>query len=140
MSANNRRGEEKATDADLAEAMDDFATLPYFPHESRAAIVALLVRMVPHRRALRWLVGEFMNHIGKWHGPAELRGVLCYRFDPEDGIDQWSSLPGYSAEDGEARALAEHEQRKMQDSVGGYIAPESGELIKQLTSGVKGIR
>jgi hypothetical protein len=128
MSANNRP-EEKASETDLAEAMDDFATLPYFPHESRAAIVALLVRMVPHRRALKWLVGEFMNHIGKWHGPAELRGVLCTRFDPEDGIDQWSSLPGYSAEDGEAKALADHEQLKMQERVNGYIGEEAQEIL-----------
>ena len=117
------------TEAELQEAVDDLEMLDFFPKETRGAVLTLLRKMVPHKTALTWLVSEYVNHIGKWHGPAELRGVLCYRFDPADGIDQWCSLPGYSAADAEAKATSEHEQRKIQERAGGYVSEESREIL-----------
>jgi hypothetical protein len=120
---------DKFTKADLNEAVDALEMLEYFPKEARGAVMTLLRNMVPHKQALDWLVAECVNHIGKWPGPAELRGLLCTRYDPADGIDQWCSLPGYSAADAEAKALAEHEQRKIQERVGGCVAEEAKEIL-----------
>ena len=120
---------DKFTKADLNEAVDALEMLEYFPKEARGAVMTLLRSMVPHEQALDWLVAECVNHIGKWPGPAELRGLLCTRYDPADGIDTWCSLPGYSAADAEAKALAEHEQRKIQERVGGCVAEEAKEIL-----------
>jgi hypothetical protein len=119
----------KFTDSELEEAVDDLEMLQFFPKESRGAVLTLLRKMVPHKTALTWLISECVNHIGKWPGPAELRGLLCTRYDPADGIDQWCSLPGYSAADAEAKTIAEHEQRKIQERVGGYVSEEYREIL-----------
>lgn len=114
--------------------------LEYFPRDSRAAIMHLMAAMCPHREALRWLISEMVNHVGKWPGPADFRGLLCTRYEPADGIDQWCSLPGYRPFDSESKCLAEHEQRKIQEKVGGYVLDEeSRELVKKLNRGVKQI-
>src|ERR1035438_1501697 len=76
------------TEAELQEAVDDLEMLDFFPKETRGAVLTLLRKMVPHKTALTWLVSEYVNHIGKWHGPAELRGVLCTPYDAAEGIDQ----------------------------------------------------
>jgi enoyl-CoA hydratase/carnithine racemase len=119
---------ERFTKQDLEEACNDFAMLPFFPQEARASVMMLLAKMCPHRRALRWLVEEVVNHVGKWPGPAELRGLLCTRYDPADGIDHWCSLPGYTAADAEARHYAQHEQLKTQENIGGYLGEEVAPL------------
>jgi hypothetical protein len=124
---------------DLELACDEFAMLEYWRSEMRPAVMKLLANMCPNPKALRWLTAEVVNHVGKWPGPAELRGLLCTRYDPADGIDQWCSLPGYTAQDAEAKSIAEHEQRKMQESIGGYVADESKEMVRQLGAGLKAI-
>jgi hypothetical protein len=111
---------EKFTADDLRVACNDLATLPFFPQEAKASVVTYLARMCPHKRALRWLVDEVVNHVRSWPGLAELRGILCNRFDPADGIDQWSTLPGYRAEDNEARYLEGHEEQKRQELNGSF--------------------
>jgi hypothetical protein len=121
------------TENDLSEAVEDLAMLPFFPAESRAAVMTLLRKMCPHRTALRWLVAEAVNHVAKWPGPAELRGILCSHYDAADGIDQWSSLPGYRAEDAEMKHLEAHEQIQANQDIRG----ESREILKRLTDGVK---
>jgi hypothetical protein len=128
--------DEKFNANDLEKACNDLAMLQYFPHDARASVMALLAKMVPHKRALRWLVSQLVNHVGSWPGPAEVRGLLCTRFDPADGIDQWCSLPGFTAEEQEAKHLDRHQQLKQE---GGYLADESRELIDELQSGVKGL-
>lgn len=101
---------ERFTQKDLERACDDLAMMPFFPNEARASVMLLLVRMCPSKRALDWLVAECVNHVERWPGPAELRGLLCTRFDAADGIDGFCSLPGYSPAEMEARHLARHEQ------------------------------
>ncbi len=126
------------TPEDLKVAMAKLGMLDFFPPEpaTRAAIMMLLGKMVPHKRALEWLVNELINHVGKWPGPAEVRGILCSRFDPADGIDHWSTLPGYSAADGEAKFLLDHDRQKQAERLEG----EGLALIRQLATKVKTIQ
>jgi hypothetical protein len=124
------------TPADLESACDDLAMLAYFPRDARASVMRLLRVMCPHRRALKWLVAELVNHVNYWPGPAEVRGLLCTRFDPADGIDQWCSLPGYTAEEAEAKHFDRHQQLAKTK---GWIAEESAEIVKQLASKAKQI-
>lgn len=129
--------EEKFTIDDLEIACNDLSMLAFFPHEARASVMTLLRTMCPHRRALKWLVAETVNHVGKWPGPAELRGLLCTRFDAADGIDHWCTLPGYTAEEQEAKHLERHAQLTGAE---GYIAEESNQLVRQLAKGLKRIK
>ncbi len=88
----------KFSNTDISAALDRLGMLEYWPSSPavRAEIHVLLAKMVPHRKALDWLVDELVNRVGRWPGPAELRGILCSRFGPADGIDAWSTLPGYT--------------------------------------------
>lgn len=100
------------TRADLAQACDDLATLPYFPHNGRASVMDHLAKMCPHKEALLYVVDAVLAHATSWPGLAELRGVLCNRYTPADGIDAWTSIPGLSAADNEQRAIEQHEEIK----------------------------
>ena len=86
-----------------------------------------LRRMCPSRTALDWLVREAVTHVRVWPGLAELRGILCTRYDAADGIDQWSTLPGYCAQDAEARFLDGHDAAKANEQ---QIANESRQLLQ----------
>lgn len=103
----------KITQADLKRAHQDLLMLAYYPQaaEAQAAIMRLLAKMCPHREALAWLTDTMVNRVGTWKGPAELRGVLCTRYRPADGIEMDSSVPGFTAADGEARSIEVHEER-----------------------------
>jgi len=124
---------EKFNEFDLETACDDLAMLPYWPAEARASVMRLLAQMCPHREALQWLVAECVNHVAKWPGPAELRGLLCTRYTPADKIDGWTTLPGYRADDCEARFLAEHDDEKHQERIG--VSGESRDILRQLVAG-----
>jgi hypothetical protein len=136
------------TKADLERACDDLAMLEFFPHNSRASVMVFLGKLCAGKGHLRWLVDELVNHVGKWPGPAEVRGLLCSRFDPADGVDQWCSLPGYTAEEAAAKTYAKHLQltgksegyealketglSKAVRGDGGYVAEESKEMMRKL--------
>jgi hypothetical protein len=45
---------------------------------------------------------------GIWNGLAELRGVLCCRFKPPDGIEANSSIPGFRPADSEQFYIEQH--------------------------------
>jgi hypothetical protein len=122
--------EEKFNQRDLERAADALAMLRYWTPELRAPVMHLLATMCPHREALEWLVAELVNHVGYWPGPADVRGLLCNRYDPADRIEAWCSIPGYRAEDHEARHVAEHEQRKAQERADGWVAEGVEELLK----------
>ena len=121
---------EKISADDLTHAVEDLGMCEYFPRDPGAAagVMRLLAQMVPHKQALDWLVDEMVNRIGKWHGPAELRGLLCNRYRPADGIERDCSIPGYTPGDGETRSLEAHAQLKA----GGYLEPASDALVKRL--------
>lgn len=122
--------EAKFNQRDLEIACDDLATMPYFPHESRASVMRLLVMMCPHREALRWLVDQCVNHVGKWPGLSELRGLLCTRYDPADGVDQPCSLPGYRPMDFEDQHFERHQMLKS----GGFEQDHTA--LQSLTEGL----
>jgi hypothetical protein len=109
----------------------------FWKEAMRAPVRALLGRICPHRAALYWLVCEIVNHINEWPGPAELRGLLCTRFDPEDGIDRPCNLPGYSPDDQEAKYIVRHEQIKRAEP---QLTGEAQQMIQQLSSGLKRIK
>ena len=98
---------ERITAHDLAEALEELSILAYWPsaESARAAIGSLLARMVPHREALRWLVRAMVDRVGEWRGPTELRGVLCWRYRPADGISADSTFAGFTAGDGERLSI-----------------------------------
>jgi hypothetical protein len=123
---------EKFTDRDLEKACEDLALLRYWTPDMPAPVMHFLAQICPHRQALQWLVAELVNRIGYWPGSAEVRGLLCTRYNAADGIDQWCSLPGYRAEDCEARYLERHEQRKAQEKAGGYVGDEVQRKIREI--------
>jgi hypothetical protein len=90
----------------LRDAVDDLATIPFFPRESRSSVQRELAKMCPSYKALRFVVDAAQARCTQWPGMAELRGLLCSRYDADDGIDQpCCSIPGFTAEDAEARFL-----------------------------------
>jgi hypothetical protein len=130
-----RPKEELFTERDLEAAVNDLETIPYFPKEGRATVMTHLRRMCPHKRALRWTVDTAVMKCRQWPGISELRGLLCTRFDAADGIDEPNcSIPGYSAEEAEARYIAEHEARKQLERAGPR-REEAAQLVKQVAAG-----
>ena len=118
---------------DLENAVEEMTLLRGFPEGEgpRAALVRLLGRMVPHRRALFFLIELVVAHHDRWPGPRELRGLLCTRFDPADGIEMYAETPGFTAEDNEARFLA-RQAEEVKFLTAGEMAPESAEMIRLL--------
>lgn len=90
-----------------SESVARLAILTHFPGEAiaRAELASMLIRMVSEPRQLEWLVTAFVDHIGAWHGPREMRAVFCTRFKPADGIEEWSAIPGFTAADSEREVI-----------------------------------
>ena len=103
----------KFTVTDIENANAQLKMLAFYPSdaETQAAIMKLLAKMCPHREALEWLVEQMVTHIGSWHGPAELRGVLCWHYRPADGLEANCTLAGFRPADGECKSIEEHEER-----------------------------
>jgi hypothetical protein len=118
---------------DLETAVDDLSTIPFFPNESRAAVQTFLAKICPHREAVAWLAAEATNRVRTWPGLAEIRGLLCTKFDAADGIDGYCTLPGYTAAEMEAKHLEHHEQFK----VGGWEAEPLRQLGLESTHGAR---
>jgi hypothetical protein len=121
------------SETDLNVAVVKLSMLKYFPADplTQSAVMDLLRDMCPSREALDWLVSTMVNRIGEWKGPAELRGVMCWRFRPADGIEAESSSRGFRSEDGEAIEAQQHEQLKA----GSCPAIESQKALRQVTGG-----
>lgn len=123
----------KFTRAELADAIANLGMCKYFPSSetARAAVKLLLAKMCPHKEALDWLIDTVVNKLGEWPGPAELRGILCTRFDPQDGV--WfdcKTTVGFRPLDAFDRQMDEHLALKS----GGWTADEqSRSLIADLS-------
>lgn len=126
--------EDKFTTKDLEEAVADLSLMKFFPSEpgSREAVMTLLRKMCPHRTALRWLVSEMVNHVREWPGAAEMRGLLCTRYDAADGIDQYCGIQGYRPCDYEERHYEQHKQL-----MSGSWQNESSEVLKRIAKSMK---
>ena len=122
---------ERFTPKDLASAMERLSILKFWPADAstRAQIMALFAKIVPHKEALLWLTDQLVNHVNEWPGPAEVRGILDTRFRPADGIPGWSSLPGYTAAEGEAR------YQQALPPTDAPLSVEASQMIRRLAAG-----
>jgi hypothetical protein len=104
-------------------AVERLGVIPFFPSEGPARLEVMRVledmigteivfRSTPQQR-LDWLITAAINAMRQWGGIPGLRGLLCSRWKPADGIEAYSTLPGYSGEDSESLALEEHRNRKV---------------------------
>lgn len=102
---------------DCMKAVGRMTILKYFPPDPipQSEIAKLLQRMVEKQEHLAWLTDMMVNHVGEWQGSKELRGLLCSRFRPADGIEEYTSIPGFSPADCEARNLEDHERYKQME-------------------------
>ncbi len=100
--------------ADLERANLRLAMCSFYPSDPgvQGAIMALLAQICPSLEALNWLTDTMVNRIGTWKGPAELRGILCWRYRPADGIEADSSSSGFTPADGEALWLGRASEPK----------------------------
>lgn len=71
------------------------ALLDFFPSEpqARIALARMLGEMCESETHAEWLVRVMTCGIyDKWPGVAEMRGIYCQRFQPQDGIDGYSAV------------------------------------------------
>lgn len=125
----------KPSSQQIMEAAARLTALAMYPTNpaAHAEIMRLLQRMVPHAQALDWLVTTMIDRVGEWKGTAELRGLLCTRFKPADGVEAYCSLAGFTPADSESQTLLEHEDRERIET-SEHRAPlerEITELAKQ---------
>jgi len=101
----------KITKQHLEESTDQMQMLEFWRSDPAfiAAVQAYLARICPHVEALEWLTAALVNHVGKWPGPHEVRGLLCTRYDAADGVDAHCSVPGFSPADFERKHIERHE-------------------------------
>lgn len=73
--------------------------LKFFPADpiARAMIVDFLAKLTGQKDRLEWLIMALVNHVGEWPGPKEVRGILCSRYKPADGIKAECSIAGFTA-------------------------------------------
>lgn len=107
----------KPTKKQVADVVDSFGALAFFPKPddvaARKVIMRLVEAMVNDMDELNWLQAAMINRVGEWKGPADLRGVLCAYgvmtgksgWQPADGIWSASSAPGFTQDDRNARWL-----------------------------------
>ena len=102
---------------DCMRAVRKLTILKFFPgdHIAQGELAKLLQRMVAKQEHVDWLVLMLIDHVGEWPGPKELRGLLCSRFKPLDGIEEYTSIAGFSPADCEARNLEQSERHKRLD-------------------------
>ncbi len=90
----------------IDQAMDDLATIPYFPQADnvRAAVMDNLLRFVAGPEEFLWLVRTTVATAKQWCGVAEMRALYCTRYRPVDGLkpEPQCALPGFTPSDLEA--------------------------------------
>lgn len=108
------------------DAVQSMTALRYFPTNAAAhtEIGWLLMRMVVDQQQLEWLVEAMIDRVGEWPGTKELRAIFCTRFKPLDGIEEWSTLRGFSAIDSERAVLEAADSYKSVE----IAAPRQGGL------------
>ena len=91
---------------DLKHATAMLSLLRFFPSDpvQVVAVGSLLESMCESREQLQWLVQQ-ASRLSEWPGPGELRGMLCTRFRPADGIEHECTLPGFTVAEREMKAI-----------------------------------
>jgi len=113
-------------------AIRRLSAIPFFPsdEDARLEIMYTLEDVIgteilhgssPQQR-IDWLVKAAVNVMRRWGGIPELRGLLCTRWRPADGIETYSTLQGHRQEDFETQRLAEHRSHKAVEA--GSAAPK----------------
>jgi hypothetical protein len=102
----------------IINAVRAMSSIPFFPKEEYAqrAIMTEIAKFADRPEHVEWLEHAAIRSMREWRGVAELRGMYCTRFKPADGIDEYCSVPGFSANDCEAAYIDERSkqtERKM---------------------------
>ena len=92
-------------------AVADFHLLQFYPNDPSGLVderlARLLVEMVPNKKSLDRLRTVMVKQVGCWHGPVELRGVLCTFVKPLDGVEANCEVtPGFRCDDLEMKYIA----------------------------------
>jgi hypothetical protein len=91
--------------------------LPFFPRAeiARRFIAAEIYNFVGTKEQLDWFLVAAARTIKKWEGLPPLRALYATRYEPDDGVRPTIELPGFTADELEAkhrlREMAENAQR-----------------------------
>jgi hypothetical protein len=132
-----RRWKVKPTLEEVMEQAQALGELvPFFPRGEAAqrVIVSEIQGFCGTSQELRWFIHEFVRKVPKYEGVPQLRAVFCSRFKPADGIEPTIDVPGFTAEDAEARhqrqeaeetdrRLAEYKNRALKAGVTEELSP-----------------
>jgi hypothetical protein len=80
----------------------DLLTIPFYPRDEHATVLKALSRITSSPERLTWLVETAAANWRTWMGIAELRGLYCSRWSPDDGKYESCTTPGFTPEDNEA--------------------------------------
>jgi hypothetical protein len=114
------------TRAIIAKHAARLAQTPFYPADFHDDVLNELAAMVgtavlygstPEQR-ITWLVMTAVNTMRTWQSIPELRGLYCQRWRSADGIETYCTLPGYTAQANESRAIAESNAHKAQVRAG----------------------
>jgi hypothetical protein len=102
---------------EIADAVEELSAIPYFPKErgARLGIMRAMEKFVSGPLELRWLIDTAVGRMRGWSGVAELRGLYCTRFKPKDGIEERSTIPGFTEADSEEAYHLEACERKQRE-------------------------
>jgi hypothetical protein len=108
----------KPTQEQIVGAVSRWHVLKYFPsgEHAQAEIMRVLERLVGTVEQLNWLVRTVIDHVGEWPGTKELRGIFCHTFKPHDGVEGYSSIPGFTPEDSESQCSASRREYTVLDT------------------------
>lgn len=89
----------RLTEAEVKSYAARLTLLKYFPADpiARAMVVDFMAKLTGQKDRLEWLIAALVNHVGEWPGPKEVRGILCSRYKPADGVEAECSVPGFTA-------------------------------------------
>jgi hypothetical protein len=88
--------------------------IPFFPQTEEAWIMLTseIQSFVSDRQEIALFTQNLLRYCKKYEGPAGLRQIYCAFSIPADGIYPAEALPGFSSDEGEARA----KRREMEEN------------------------
>jgi hypothetical protein len=121
----------------MEQAMGRLSAIPFFPSNDAAVLEIMhqveamigtkeLYGSTPQER-LDWLVNAAVNAMQTWNGVPELRGLLCSKWKPADGLEGFSTLKGYRPTDSEGHSIKEHDAYRAVEA--GKAPPKPPKLL-----------